>query len=73
MTTRVGAMRGRKEATSPAKARAPARNPSARMSSPPKAIVTPRTSMWGETLDDAFGRKAAETAEKTKNPTQLPV
>jgi len=73
MTTRVGAKRGRKEATSPAKARARARNPSARMSSPPKAIVTPRTSMWGETLDDAFGRKAAETAERTKNPTQLPV
>lgn len=70
MTTRVGAMRGRQEATSPAKARAPARKPSARIS---KAIVTPRTSMWDETIDDGFGRKAAETAAKMKKPTEPPV
>jgi hypothetical protein len=73
MTTRVGAMRGRREVASPAKARPPVRNPSARISSPSKAVITPRTSMWDETLDDGFGRKAAETAAKTKKPAQIPV
>lgn len=73
MATRVGAMRGRQEATSPANARPSSRKPSARISSPSKAIVAPHTSMWDETLDDGFGRKAAETAARAKKPTQLPV
>jgi len=73
VTTRVGAMRGRQEAASPARARAPARNPSARGSSPSKAIMAPRTSMWDETLDGGFGRKVAETAAKAKKPTKSPV
>ena len=73
MATRVGAMRGRQEATSPANARPSSRKPSTRISSPSKAIVTPHTSMWDETLDDGFGRKAAETAARAKKPTQLPV
>jgi len=73
MVTRFGAMRGRQEATSPAKARPSFRKPSSRISSPSKAIDTPRTSMWDETLDDGFGRKAAETTARAKKPTQLPV
>ena len=73
MATRVGAMRGRREATSPANARPSSRKQPARISSPSKAIVTPRISMWDEDLDDGFGRKAAETAARAKKPTQLPV
>lgn len=72
VVTRVGAMRGRQEATSPAKAPPSSRRPSTRNSSPSKAIVAPRISMWDETLDDGFGRKAAETAARAKKPTQLP-
>ena len=72
VVTRVGAMRGRQEATSPAKARPASRRPPAHNSSPSKAVVTPRISMWDETLDDGFGRKAAETAARAKRPTQPP-
>lgn len=73
VTSRVGAMRGKQEATSPPKVHTPARKQPARVSSPSKAIMAPRTSMWDETLDDGFGRKAAETAAKTKKATEPPV
>jgi len=72
--TRVGAMRGRQETISPAKTRASARKPPVPISSPSKAIMAPRASMWDETLDDGFGRKAAETtAKKTKKTNEPPV
>ena len=73
VASQVGVTRGKQEATSPPKAHTPARKPPTRISSPSKAIMAPRTAMWDETLDDGFGRKAAETAAKTKKAAEPPV
>ena len=73
VASRVGSMRGRQGAPSPTKARSPTGKPSARISSPFKAITPPHMAMWDETLDDGFGRKAAKTAAKMKKATEPPV
>jgi hypothetical protein len=72
VTVRVGAMRGRQGSMSPARPRSPVRKPPVRTSSPSKATIAPRNSIWGEPLDDGFERKAAETAAKTKRATKPP-